>query len=81
MVFEVHVVHARTAHIERLMEPLLIIRAQLHPRVLDLGVALSYALLQAPCLLASATFLRSSLIGTHRPADISSLMPLTLSSL
>jgi hypothetical protein len=44
-------------------------------------VALSHALLQAPRRLASAALLRSSLIGIHRPVDISSLMSLTLSPL
>jgi hypothetical protein len=78
MVIEVHVVYARTVHIERVVRPLLIIGAQLHSCVLDLSVALSHALLQALCL---ATLLRSSLIATHRTVDISSLMSLTLSPL
>src|SRR5262249_24638862 len=56
MVIEVHVVHARTVHIERLVQPLLIPVVQLHSCDLNLGVALSYALLRAPSLRASATF-------------------------
>jgi hypothetical protein len=45
MVIEVHVVYARTVHIERLVQPFLIVAAQLHSCVSGLGVALSHALL------------------------------------
>src|SRR6516225_3957565 len=64
MVIKVHIPEARTVNIERLMQPLLILATQLHSCVLDLGVALSYALLQAPRLLVSARHLRSALIGS-----------------
>jgi hypothetical protein len=73
-------VDACTVHIERVMQPLLVVATQLHSSVLDLCVALRHALLYSALLLVSAAVLRGALIRPQslRITRIASLMPVTL---